>query len=86
MCSCCCSPQIIGPDEKALIAVGDSWEWTQSRRLLLNVTEASLYHMRRETVLAKFSAAHVASLPALRTLRLIGNDFSTLANVSVALS
>jgi Leucine-rich repeat (LRR) protein len=31
--------EMIGPNEKALIAVGDSWEWVQSKRLFNNVTE-----------------------------------------------
>eukprot|EP01034_Spumella_vulgaris_P025829 gene25829-32325_t len=74
--------EIIGPDEKALIAVGDAWDWPPGRqRLLLNVSEASLYHMRRETIISRFGAQQLACMPALRLLRLVGNDFHTLAHV-----
>ncbi|KAJ1436821.1 hypothetical protein B484DRAFT_248364 [Ochromonadaceae sp. CCMP2298] len=76
------SLQIIGPDEKALIAVGDTWEWTPSKRLLLNVTEASLFHMKRSTIVAKFSAAQIAAMPALKCLRFVFDDFATLKSVS----
>lgn len=76
-----CGMQIIGPDEKALIAVGDNWEWTPTKRLLLNVTEASLYHMKRQSVLSKFGSAQFAAMPALRCLRLVFNDFATLKQV-----
>lgn len=76
--------QAIGPDEKALIAVGDAWEWPPaSRRLLLSVTEASLCHMRRETIAGRFTAAHLASLTGLRVLRLVGNDFQSLSQVGL---
>ena len=47
--------ELIGPNEKALVAVGDSWEWVQAKRLLVNVTEASLYHMKRSVITSKFS-------------------------------
>lgn len=74
--------QVIGPDEKALVAVGDNWEWTPTKRLLLNVTEASLYYMKRQNVLSKFGAAQLASMPALKCLRFVSTDFSSLKSVS----
>ena len=74
--------QVIGPDEKALIAVGDGWEWTANKRLLLNVVEASLYHMKRQTVMSKFGSSQVAALPAMKCLRFVSNDFSSLKSVS----
>jgi hypothetical protein len=74
--------QAIGPDEKALIAVGDNWEWTPNKRLLVNVTEASFYHMKRQAVLAKLGAAQLAMMPLLKCLRFVYNDFTTLKSVS----
>ena len=74
--------QVIGPDEKALVAVGDNWEWTPTKRLLLNVTEASLYYIKRQNVLSKFGAAQLASMPALKCLRFVSTDFSSLKSVS----
>ncbi len=63
--------------------MGDAWEWPPGRqRLLLNVSEVSLYHMRRETVLSRFGAQQLACMPVLRLLRLVGNDFHSLASVS----
>lgn len=73
--------QIIGPDEKALICVGEGWEWTQNKRLLLNVTEAGLFHMKRDTILAKFGASQLAAMPSLKSVRLVNNDFHSLKNV-----
>lgn len=64
--------------------MGDNWEWTPTKRLLLNVTEASLYHMRRQSVLSKFGSAQFASMPALKCLRLVFNDFATLKQVRLS--
>lgn len=75
---------MIGPDEKALIAVGDSWEWTSNKRLLQNVTEASFYHMKRSTIVTKVGSSHLAALPMLKCLRLVFNDFSSMRSVSCA--
>ena len=80
-----CISQIIGPDEKALVCVGENWEWTQNKRLLLNVTEAGLFHMKRETILAKFGPSQLAALPALKSVRLVNNDFHSLKSVSVVM-
>ncbi len=74
--------KVIGPDEKALIAVGDSWEWTSNKRLLQNVTEASFYHMKRSTIVSKVGSSQMAALPALKCLRLMFNDFASLRSVS----
>lgn len=73
--------EIIGPDEKALIAVGELWDWTCSRRLLQNVTEATLYNMPLQSILLKFSSAQLSALPALKTLRLFRNDIQSLKQV-----
>jgi len=78
--------QVIGPDEKALIAVGDSWEWASNKRLLQNVTEASLYHMKRATIISRFGSSQLASLPALKCMRFVFNDFSSLKNVRMRFS
>jgi len=69
--------QLVAPNEKALIAVGDSWDWVQQKRLLVNVVEASLYHMKKEVIISKFSS-HVSFLPALKCLRFVHNDIETL--------
>lgn len=61
--------------------MGDNWEWTPTKRLLVNVTEASFYHMKRQTLVSKLGSNQFASLPALKCLRLVFNDFTTLKNV-----
>ena len=94
-------------NEKALIAVGNSSEWVQNKRLLLNVTEVTtltlprtltklkikktltlprecqvnFFHMRRETILAKLGAQPAATLPSVKVLRLVNNDFRSLQDV-----
>lgn len=73
--------KIIGPDEKALIAVGDSWEWTPNKRLLQNVTEASMYHMKRATILNRFGSSQLVALPMLKCMRFVFNDFTSLKKV-----
>lgn len=72
--------QLIAPNEKALIAVGEAWEWVQTKRLLVNVTEASLLHMKVEHVVAKFSP-NISCLPALKTFRLVNNEIEALKDV-----
>lgn len=72
--------EITGPNEKALIAVGDVWEWVQARRLLATVTEASLLHMKKETVVVRFSG-NIASLPSLKYLRLVNNEIESIPDV-----
>ena len=73
--------ELIAPNKKALIAVGDTWEWVQAKRLLVNVTEASLYHMKKEVVTGKFSP-NASWLPGLKCLRLVNNDLESLKDVS----
>jgi len=74
--------ELIGPTEKALVAVGDAWEWVQAKRLLVSVTEASLYHMKRNVVTAKF-AANISWLPSLKCLRLFNNDLESLKDIDI---
>jgi hypothetical protein len=76
--------ELIGPNEKALVAVGDAWEWVQAKRLLVNVTEASLYHMKREVITSKFSC-NVSWLPALSCLRLVNNELSSFKDIDALL-
>ena len=76
------------------MAVGDSWDLQTScgassiasvKRLLQNVTELSLFHIRREIIIVKFSSLQptgITNFPGLKTLRLVGNDFMSLKNVS----
>ena len=47
----------------------------------MNVTEASLYHMKRDVICSKF-AINVSWLPALKVLRLVNNDLDSLKDVS----
>jgi len=74
--------ELISANEKALVAVGDAWEWIQTRRLLVNVTEASLYHMKRDVIVSKF-ASNLSWLPALKCLRLVNNEFESLKDIDV---
>ena len=74
--------ELIGPTEKALVAVGDAWEWVQAKRLLVSVTEASLYHMKRNVVTSKF-AANISWLPSLKCLRLFNNDLESLKDIDI---
>ena len=76
--------ELIGPNEKALVAVGDSWEWVQAKRLLVNVTEASLYHMKRSVITSKFSC-NISWLPALNCLRLVNNELSSFKDIDLLL-
>jgi hypothetical protein len=73
--------ELITQNEKALVAVGESWEWVQAKRLLVNVIEASLYHMSKGTIISKFSA-NLAWLPSLTCLRLVNNELTSLRDVS----
>jgi len=74
--------ELIGPTEKALVAVGDAWEWVQAKRLLVTVTEASLYHMKRNVVTSKF-AANISWLPSLKCLRLFNNELESLKDIDI---
>jgi len=56
----------------------------QAKRLLLTVVEASLYHMKKEVVMSKFSP-NASSLPVLRCLRLVNNELETLRDVGALL-
>jgi Leucine-rich repeat (LRR) protein len=69
--------EIIGPNEKALVAVGDTWEWVQAKRLLATVVEASLLHVKKEIVVARF-ISNISSLPSLRNFRLMYNDIDSI--------
>jgi hypothetical protein len=72
--------QLLGNNEKALIVVGESWEWTHTKRMLVNVTEVSLRHMRRDVIANKF-AANLSWIPNLKSLTLADNDLKTFADV-----
>jgi hypothetical protein len=74
--------ELIGPTDKALVAVGDAWEWVQAKRLLVNVSEASLYHMKRQVITSKF-AANISWLPSLKCLRLFNNELESLKDIDV---
>ena len=74
--------ELIGATEKALVAVGDAWEWIQAKRLLVNVTEASLYHMKRNVITSKF-ATNISWLPSLKCLRLFNNELESLKDVDI---
>ena len=76
--------ELVAPNEKALVAVGDSWEWVQTKRLFVNVTEASLYHMKRNIITTKF-AANISWLPALKCLRLVNNNLESLKDIGIVL-
>ncbi len=76
--------ELIAPNEKALVAVGDSWEWVQAKRLLVNVTEASLYHMQRSVITSKFSC-NISWLPALNCLRLVNNELASFKDIDLLL-
>ena len=74
--------KIIGPEEKAIVIVGDNWEWSSSKRLLGNVVEASICYTKRQTILSKFTLNQIQHLPALKSIRFYSNDFTSLNNVS----
>lgn len=76
--------ELIGPNEKALVAVGDAWEWVQAKRLLVGVTEASLYHMKRDVITSKFSC-NISWLPALSCLRLVNNELTSFKDIDILL-
>ena len=70
-------------NEKALIAVGDSWEVAANKKLLANVTEASLFHMKGVTITSKLGSYLCSgAFPSLRVLRLYNNDFHSIKHVS----
>ena len=79
--------EMCGTNEKAVIAVGNSGEWVhQSKRMFVNVTEMSLFHMKREIILNKLSGVLQSQpintvLPLLKTLRLVNNDFIYLSHL-----
>ena len=76
-------PQVIGPNEKAMICVGEAWEVPTNKKLLGNVVELSLFHMKGPAIFAKLgSLLSSRSLPCLAVLRLHHNDFHTIKNVS----
>ena len=70
-----------GPNEKALLVVGDNWDWVQSKRMLATVTEVSLEHMKKDIIFGKF-ASNLSWLPAMRGLRLCYNDIDAFEDVS----
>lgn len=73
--------EIVAPDEKVLIASGEKWELNVPRKLLLGVTEMCLLHLRRDQLVQKIQAAAMHTLPALKTLRFLFNDFSSIKHV-----
>ena len=72
--------ELIGPVEKALVVVGETWDWVQAKRLLVNVTEASLYHMKRSVIISKF-ASNISWLPSLKCLRLVNNELESFKDI-----
>lgn len=73
--------QILGPEEKILIASGEKWELNIPRKLLLGVTEMCLLHLRREQIVQKTQALSLNTLACLKCLRFLFNDFSSLKQV-----
>ena len=72
--------EVIGPTEKALIIVGENWEWVQTRRLLTTVIEASLYHIKKGPIISKF-AINISWLPGLKNFKLVNNEIETLKDL-----
>jgi hypothetical protein len=77
-------PQIINNEEKAIIAIGDGWEWNVPKRLLSSITELYLVHMKRDTIVAKLAgnSAYLSSLMNLKKIYFLNNDFTSLKQVS----
>ena len=63
--------------------VGDNWDWNAPKRLLGAVTEACILHIKRESLMSKFNVMHMNGLPALKTMRFLYNDFTSLKQVSL---
>ena len=89
--------QMLGTNDKAMVACGEVplTEWLQARRQLGNVSEASLLHMSKESIQNRLTALYSAAaasapvggipvvFPALKTLRIVHNDFVAVRNVSL---
>lgn len=73
--------QILGPEEKVLIASGDKWELTVPRRLLAGVTELCLLYVRKEQIVQKLNVTVLQSMPALKVVRLMSNDIQSIKQV-----
>jgi hypothetical protein len=78
--------QVLGPEEKVMVIVGESWDWNAPKRLISAVTEACVLHIRRECLLSKFNSTHLQSMSSLRTMRFLFNEFSSLRQVGSILS
>lgn len=72
--------EIINNEEKAIIAIGDGWEWNVPKRLLSSITELYLVHMKRDTIVAKLAgnSAYLSSLMNLKKIYFLNNDFTSL--------
>eukprot|EP01039_Chlorochromonas_danica_P010588 gene10587-11734_t len=73
--------EILGADEKVLIASGEKWDLTLPRRILAGVTEICLLHIRKDLIIQKLNASSLQSFPALRVLRLWDNDLQSLKHL-----
>lgn len=62
--------------------IGESWEWTHSKRMLSSVTQVVLRTMRLDTIVGKF-AANLSCLPNLKSVTLANNNFKTFYDVSL---
>lgn len=74
--------EVISPQEKALTIVGDAWEWVSNKRLLSNVMEVSIYHVKKETIISKI-IPNFSWLPALKNLRLVNNGIESLKQLEM---
>ena len=85
------------PSAQSLFDLGSSdptkrrwWRWVTAgsgcrpRGSLVNVTEASLYHMKRSIITSKFSC-NISWLPALNCLRLVNNELSSFKDIDLLL-
>jgi len=76
--------EIINNDEKALIGIGDTWEWNAiPRRLLSSVSEAYFVFMKKDTLSAKLSSnlLHSSVMPTLKKLHVIGCELLVLKHL-----
>mmetsp|Transcript_19686 Transcript_19686/g.21386 ORF Transcript_19686/g.21386 Transcript_19686/m.21386 type:complete len:902 (+) Transcript_19686:58-2763(+) len=73
--------EIINSEEKAIIGIGDGWDWNVPKRLYPSITEVYLVHMKREAIIAKFPMIQLQSLVNAKKLFLISNDFTSLKQI-----
>lgn len=72
--------EIVSTTEKALIVVGELWDWNQlPKRLLSGVTEVILLHVRKEIITQKFILpSYLSMLTSLKTITFLDNEFNQL--------